>query len=216
VFVKRLELTNFKSFGGTTQVPILPGFTVISGPNGSGKSNLLDAILFCLGLAGSKGMRAERLPDLVNQAQSGRGRTVEASVTVTFDLSDDLELLKEENPDGTEAKTIVLENNEWNVTRKLRVTQQGTYTSNYYVNGESCTLTDLHEQLNRLRVYPEGYNVVLQGDVTRIISMNPRERREIIDELAGVASFDRKIVQAREKLDAVKDREDRYRIVDEN
>jgi chromosome segregation protein len=214
VFVKRLELTNFKSFGGTTQVPILPGFTVISGPNGSGKSNLLDAILFCLGLAGSKGMRAERLPDLVNQAQSGRGRTVEASVTVTFDLSDDLELLKEENPDGTEAKTIVLENNEWNVTRKLRVTQQGTYTSNYYVNGESCTLTDLHEQLNRLRVYPEGYNVVLQGDVTRIISMNPRERREIIDELAGVASFDRKIVQAREKLDAVKDREDRYRIVE--
>ncbi len=214
MFVKRLELTNFKSFGGTTQVPILPGFTVISGPNGSGKSNLLDAILFCLGLAGSKGMRAERLPDLVNQAQSGRGRTVEASVTVTFDLSDDLELLKDENPDGTTTQAIVLANNEWNVTRKLRVTQQGTYTSNYFINGESCTLTDLHEQLNRLRVYPEGYNVVLQGDVTRIISMNPRERREIIDELAGVATFDRKIVQAREKLDAVKDREDRYRIVE--
>lgn len=214
MFVKRLELTNFKSFGGTTQVPILPGFTVISGPNGSGKSNLLDAILFCLGLAGSKGMRAERLPDLVNQAQSGRGRTVEASVTVTFDLSDDLDLLKDENIDGTVTQAIVLENNEWSVTRKLRVTQQGTYTSNYFINGESCTLTELHEQLNRLRVYPEGYNVVLQGDVTRIISMNPRERREIIDELAGVASFDRKIVQAREKLDAVKDREDRYRIVE--
>ena len=214
MFVKRLELTNFKSFGGTTQVPILPGFTVISGPNGSGKSNLLDAILFCLGLSGSKGMRAERLPDLVNQAQSGRGRTVEASVTVTFDLSDDLDLLQEENIDGTVTQAIVLENNEWSVTRKLRVTQQGTYTSNYFINGESCTLTELHEQLNLLRVYPEGYNVVLQGDVTRIISMNPRERREIIDELAGVASFDRKIVQAREKLDAVKDREDRYRIVE--
>ncbi len=214
MFVKRLELTNFKSFGGTTQVPILPGFTVISGPNGSGKSNLLDALLFCLGLAGSKGMRAERLPDLVNQAQAGRGRTVEASVTVTFDLSDDLDLLKETDMDGNVTQEIFLENNEWNVTRKLRVTQQGTYTSNYYINGESCTLTDLHEQLNRLRVYPEGYNVVLQGDVTRIISMNPRERREIIDELAGVASFDRKIVQAREKLDAVKDREDKYRIVE--
>ena len=214
MFVKRLELTNFKSFGGTTQVPILPGFTVISGPNGSGKSNLLDAILFCLGLAGSKGMRAERLPDLVNQAQSGKSRTVEASVTVTFDLSDDLELLQETDIDGNVTQAIILENNEWNVTRKLRVTQQGTYTSNYYINGESCTLTELHEQLNRLRVYPEGYNVVLQGDVTRIISMNPRERREIIDELAGVASFDRKIGQAREKLDAVKDREEKYRIVE--
>src|SRR4028118_303700 len=87
VYVKRLELSHFKSFGGTTQIPMLPGFTVVSGPNGSGKSNILDALLFCLGLASSKGMRAERLPDLVNHNQPHRG-TVEASVTVTFDLSD--------------------------------------------------------------------------------------------------------------------------------
>jgi len=62
VHIKRIELTHFKSFGGSTKIPILPGFTVVSGPNGSGKSNILDALLFCLGLAGSKGMRAERLP----------------------------------------------------------------------------------------------------------------------------------------------------------
>ena len=96
----------------------------------------------------------------------------------------------------------------------MRVTKQGTYTSNYYANGQSCTLTELHEQLNRLRIYAEGYNVVLQGDVTSIISMNSRERREIIDELAGVASFDRKIVIAKEKLDQVKEHEDRCRIVE--
>ncbi len=248
--VKRIELTNFKSFGGTTAVPILNGFTVISGPNGSGKSNLLDAILFCLGLAGSKGMRAERLPDLVNQAQAGRSRTVEAAVTVTFDLSADadlweivskagegeelvakpmeptvaangaaapmLEVVELEAPDTNGRLPDYVEGpvKEWSVTRKLRVTQQGTYTSNYYINGQPCTLTDLHDRLNQLRVYPEGYNVVLQGDVTRIISMNARERREIIDELAGVASFDRKINQAKEKLNAVKDHEDRYRIVE--
>ena len=89
VYVKRVELTNFKSFGGTTAVPLLPGCTVISGPNGSGKSNILDALLFCLGLASSKGMRAERLPDLVNNAQKHKGRSaLEASVTVTFDISD--------------------------------------------------------------------------------------------------------------------------------
>ena len=64
--IKRVELSHFKSFGGTTAVPILPGFTVVSGPNGSGKSNILDALLFCLGLSSSKGMRADRLPDLVN------------------------------------------------------------------------------------------------------------------------------------------------------
>ncbi|MGC1526602.1 MAG: chromosome segregation protein SMC, partial [Phormidesmis sp.] len=103
---------------------------------------------------------------------------------------------------------------EWKVTRRLRVTAQGTYTSNYYINDEPCTLNDLHEQLQRFRIYPEGYNVVLQGDVTSIISMNARERREIIDELAGVASFDRKINQAKAKLDVVKEREERFRIVE--
>lgn len=237
MYIKRLELTNFKSFGGTTPIPLLPGFTVVSGPNGSGKSNLIDALLFCLGLAGSKGMRAERLPDLVNHTQSTRNRsTVEASVTVTFELEaaeiqsweaaaaeeqggsspDDGEDSEAgEAAERTAAATLSLHpTKEWSVTRKLRVTQQGTYTSNYYINSEACTLTELHEALNRLRIYPEGYNVVLQGDVTRIISMNPRERREIIDELAGVAAFDRKIDQAKEKLDAVKDREDRYHIVE--
>jgi len=215
VHIKRVELTNFKSFGGTTSVPLLSEFTVISGPNGSGKSNILDALLFCLGLSSSKGMRADRLPDLVNNTQTGKGRsTVEASVTVTFDLGNqDLsrtvpetqsEEVEEENP----------KSQDWSVTRRLRVTHQGTYTSNYYINGEACTLTDLHEQLSELRIYPEGYNVVLQGDVTSIISMNARERREIIDELAGVASFDRKINQAKSTLDEVKDKEDSCRIVE--
>ena len=210
VYVKRLELSNFKSFGGTTQIPLLPGFTVVSGPNGSGKSNILDALLFALGLASSKGMRAERLPDLVNHNQSNRGRsTVELSVTVTFDLEDD-PALEQACSNGQESQKSA----EWSVTRKLRVTKQDTYTSTYYINAVPCTLTELHEQLNRLRIYPEGYNVVLQGDVTSIISMNSRERRLIIDELAGVAAFDRKIVQAKDTLDEVKEKEDRCRIVE--
>ena len=91
--VKRVELSNFKSFGGTTDVPLLPGFTVISGPNGSGKSNILDSLLFCLGLASSRGMRAERLPDLVNQNQAKRRSTVETIVTATFDISDVIDKL---------------------------------------------------------------------------------------------------------------------------
>jgi len=211
VYIKHLELSHFKSFGGTTAIPLLPGFTVVSGPNGSGKSNILDALLFALGLSGSKGMRAERLPDLVNHTQSTRGRSVvEASVTVTFDLSDHAGATPEPANSMGEASEPL----EWRVTRRLRVTQQGTYTSNYTINSEPCTLQELHEQLSRLRIYPEGYNVVLQGDVTSIISMNSRQRREIIDELAGVADFDRKIAQATEKLDRVKEREDRFRIVE--
>ena len=252
--IKRVELSHFKSFGGTTAVPLLPGFTVISGPNGSGKSNILDALLFALGLASSKGMRADRLPDLVNQNHIGRRSTAEAIVTATFDISDvppEL-LIQEGDTDETssdadteaaeapmvtpdiprevvehaatpvhneaiaEGKVVPLPMapREWSVTRRLRVTSQGTYTSNYYINGDACTLTELHEQLQRFRVYPEGYNVVLQGDVTSIISMNARERREIIDELAGVASFDRKIEQALGKLEIVREREERFRVVE--
>ncbi|MFN9858297.1 MAG: AAA family ATPase, partial [Pseudanabaena sp.] len=88
MYIKNVELTRFKSFGSTTSIPLLQGFTVVSGPNGSGKSNILDALLFALGLAGSKGMRADRLPDLVNQAHSKKGRMVEANVTVTFALEE--------------------------------------------------------------------------------------------------------------------------------
>ena len=88
VHVKRIELSHFKSFGGTTAIPFLPGFTVVSGPNGSGKSNILDALLFCLGLATSKGMRAERLPDLINHNHSSNRKTQEAYVSVTFDVSE--------------------------------------------------------------------------------------------------------------------------------
>ena len=192
VHVKRLELSRFKSFGQTTQIPLLPGFTVVSGPNGSGKSNILDALLFALGLASSRGMRADRLPDLVNHNQNnGKGRA-ETTVKVTFELDDETE---------------------WSVARRLRVTKEGSYASTFYINDETCTQSQLHEQLRELRIYPEGYNVVLQGDVTRIISMNGRERREIIDELAGVAEFDRKIAKAKETLETVKEKEERCRIL---
>jgi len=221
------------------EIPLLPGFTVVTGPNGSGKSNILDGLLFALGLSSSKGMRADRLPDLVNQSHASRSRsTVETTVSATFAIDgEDLlgsgsEALTAESseessesltPEPTPAQSPTPDRPaagtsprvEWTVTRKLRVTPQGTYTSTYYSNGEACTLSQLHEQLNRLRIYPEGYNIVLQGDVTGIISMNGRERRQIIDELAGVAQFDRKINQAKEKLDSVKEREESCHIIEQ-
>ncbi len=248
VHIKRIELSNFKSFGNTTKIPILPGFTVVSGPNGSGKSNILDALLFCLGLASSKGMRAERLPDLVNHKHGANSRTSEASVSVTFDLTDlgdlaeskaNLNSVSEEevytngkvasdvdaspiDNNGTaekrETEISPISNNgslEWTVTRRLRVSQGGNYSSTFYVNGQVCTATELQEQLSRLRIYSEGYNVVLQGDVTRIIAMNSRERREIIDELAGVAEFDRKIEQTKKTLEKVREREERCHIIEQ-
>ncbi|MCC0175685.1 chromosome segregation protein SMC [Waterburya agarophytonicola K14] len=268
VHIKRVELSHFKSFGGTTKVPILPGFTVISGPNGSGKSNILDALLFCLGLASSKGMRADRLPDLVNNKHIGNGKAAETIVSVTLDLTDlgdlsdvvttisdvkDLtpissseelqavmggngngnangngngngngshdstqELEEIATVDSDDKKIIAIANGnslEWKVTRRLRVGKKGNYTSTFYINGQVSTATEVHEQLQKLRIYPEGYNVVLQGDVTSIITMNSKERREIIDELAGVGAFDRKIEQTRKTLDKVQEREEKCHII---
>ncbi len=202
MYIKQVELTRFKSFGSATAVPLLPGFTVVSGPNGSGKSNILDALLFCLGLSSSKGMRADKLLDLVHSGSLDNNRKrVETSVAVTFELSSD-----------------PAQSQEWKVSRRLRVNQsktEPTYTSTFYINDLPCTLTELHEQLEAMHVYPNGYNVVLQGDVTRIISMNGKERRQIIDELAGVANFDRKIAQAKTKLDDVQEQIERFRLIEE-
>jgi chromosome segregation protein len=216
VHINQVELSHFKSFGGTLAIPLEPGFTVVTGPNGSGKSNILDGILFCLGLASSRGMRAERLPDLINSAQLRAGRAAETSVTVHFDLGD-------WQPDGAEAGLeapaegpwIRPGQTSWSVTRRLRVAPGGTYSSSYSADGVPCNLQQLQTQLRRLRVDPDGSNVVMQGDVTRIVSMSAKERRGIIDELAGVALFDSRIEQSRGKLDEVHDRQERCRIVEQ-
>ena len=195
-------------------IPLDEGFTVVTGPNGSGKSNILDGVLFCLGLASSRGMRAERLPDLVNSSKLKQGKAAETVVSVRFDLSD---WQPDEAEQGLEAPEegpwIKPGQTEWTVTRRLRIAPGGTYASTYSADGIPCNLQQLQTQLRRLRVDPEGSNVVMQGDVTRIVSMSSRDRRGIIDELAGVALFDSRIEQTRSKLSDVQDREERCAIV---
>lgn len=184
--IKEIELDNFKSFGKPTKVPLLDGFTTISGPNGSGKSNIIDSLLFALGLSSTRTMRAERLPDLLNNL-SGRN---ECSVKVRFtnDAGDELEVM-----------------------RRLRVKDNG-YTSTYQLNGRNATLTEIHDELSKYNVSQTGYNVIMQGDVTGIVTMSATERRKIIDELAGVAEFDRRIDQAEKELLAVAEKIDIERI----
>ena len=197
-------------------IPLEPGFTVVTGPNGSGKSNILDGVLFCLGLATSRGMRADRLPDLVNSGVLKAGKSAETSVSVRFDLSDWQPDAAEEGLEPpAEGPWIRADQREWTVTRKLRVMPGGSYSSSYSADGEPCNLQQLQTQLRRLRIDPEGSNVVMQGDVTRIVSMSNRERRGLIDELAGVALFDNRIEQTRRKLDDVQERQDRCRIVEQ-
>ena len=162
-------------------IPLETGFTVVTGPNGSGKSNILDGVLFCLGLANSRGMRADRLPDLVNSGMLKAGKSAETTVSVRFDLSDWQPDAAEEGIDPPEdGPWIQADANEWTVTRKLRVMPGGSYSSTYSSDGEQCNLQQLQTQLRRLRIDPEGSNVVMQGDVTRIVSMSNRDRLSLI------------------------------------
>ena len=215
VHINQVEFENFKSFGGTVKIPLEEGFTVVTGPNGSGKSNILDGILFCLGLANSRGMRAERLPDLINNSKVKDGKSSETFVSVKFNLQD-WSPREDLPPLELEEEEIALNKGqkEWVVSRKLRLMPGGSYASTYTSDGKQCSLQQIQRILRDISVDPDGSNVVMQGDVTRIVSMNNKERRNLIDELAGVALFDTRIEQTNAKLNDVFERQERCEILE--
>ncbi|WP_435335395.1 chromosome segregation protein SMC [Haloarchaeobius sp. TZWWS8] len=205
--IKELVLDNFKSFGRKTRIPFYEDFTVVTGPNGSGKSNIIDAVLFALGLARTRGIRAEKLTDLIyhpgHEDDEYSGGQREAIVEVILDNSDGtLERAQVVNAAGTEDVGDV---DEIRIKRRVKQTEDNYY-SYYYLNGRSVNLSDIQDLLAQAGVTPEGYNVVMQGDVTEIINMTPFSRREIIDEIAGVAEFDAKKEDALEELETVQER----------
>ena len=204
--IKELVLDNFKSFGRKTRIPFYEDFTTVSGPNGSGKSNIIDSILFALGLARTSGIRAEKLTDLIynpgHQDGSSFDGERQASVEVILDNEDrTLDRSQVANAAGTEDVGDV---DEISIKRRVKETEDNYY-SYYYINGRSVNLGDIQDLLAQAGITPEGYNVVMQGDVTEIINMTPGSRREIIDEIAGVAQFDAKKEDAFEELDVVED-----------
>jgi chromosome segregation protein len=210
--IKELVLDDFKSFGRKTTIPFYDDFTVVTGPNGSGKSNIIDGVLFALGLARTRGIRAEKLTDLIynpgheGDEEKSRSGPREASVTVVLDNSDRrLERSQVVNAAGSDDIGDV---DEIVVKRRVKETEENYY-SYYYLNGRSVNLSDVRDLLAQAGVTPEGYNVVMQGDVTEIINMTARERREIIDEIAGVAEFDAKKADAFGELETVEERIDK-------
>ena len=204
--IQELVLDDFKSFGRKTRIPFYEDFTVVTGPNGSGKSNIIDGVLFALGLARTRGIRAEKLTDLIyNPGGEGTqtGGPREAAVTVVLDNSEGtLSRSQVTNAAGSENVGDI---EEIRVKRRVKETEENYY-SYYYLNGRSTNLSDIQDLLAQAGVTPEGYNVVMQGDVTEIINMTPYQRRGIIDEIAGVAEFDAKKESAGEELEVVEER----------
>jgi chromosome segregation protein len=191
-----VKLRNFKSFAGAIEIPFQPGFTGVAGPNGMGKSNISDAILFVLGPTSSKALRAERLTHLFFNGGSSKKPATECEVSLVFDNAD---------------KLLPVEASEVEITRyvKLAPSDPDGYYSYFYVNGKRTTQTEIDSLLSHARLSGDGYNLVQQGDINKIVTMGPIPRRGLLERLAGISQFDEELERAAAKrvdLDANLDR----------
>jgi chromosome segregation protein len=186
VYLKQVEMENFKSFGHKLIVPFYPGFTAITGPNGSGKSNIVDAILFVLGPKSSKVMRAGRLTDLIfNGGKNRKNPSKYCKVSLVFDNSQ---------------RKMPVDANEVVLTRMIKRAplkdNPDNYYSYFYINDRSASFTEFADLLTHARISGEGYNIIKQGDVTSLVEMGSVDRRRIIDGIAGISTFDQDIEKA--------------------
>jgi chromosome segregation protein len=183
--IKRIKLKGFKSFANPTILNFEDGFNTIVGANGSGKSNVFDALCFVLGRMSSKGLRADKLGNLVFNGGKTTKPSKEAEVAIYLS-NDERELLN-------------VELDEIKISRIVK--KSGS--SNYYLNNNKCTRTEIVEILKRASIDPDGYNIILQGDIMRVVNMSPNERRELIEEIACISNYEEKRQQSLKKLDKV-------------
>ena len=188
MYIKQLEIDNFKSFANKSEIPLLKGFTTVSGPNGSGKSNIIDSVLFALGLAKASDLRADNLSQFV----SNHTKRNDAYVKVTFG-------------DVEGGKDL-------SIARRIKKSSQG-YASTYYIDDAVTTHTNVLALLEKYNVTPNSYNVMMQNDVLWITNCNTKDRRRIIDEIAGIADFNRRIDQATNELNDVEQRVERSNLI---
>lgn len=181
--LKRIRTRNFKSFSGVTEIPFTSGFTGIAGPNGMGKSNIADAVLFVLGPTSSKALRADRLTHLLFNGGSTKKAATECEVGLLFDNHDRLLPV---DADEVELSRYV----------KIAPSDPDGYYSYFYVNGRRSTQGELDNVLAHARLSGDGYNIVQQGDVNRIVSMGPIPRRGLVERLAGIAQYNDELDRA--------------------
>ena len=182
----RIELENFKSFGGEIVIPFEEGFTAITGPNGSGKSNCGDAIQFVLGPKSTRSLRASNVSELIYNG-GGRGKAARnMSATLVF----------KNEPEVDGRRRLRIETEEVSFTRSVRLNRKNDTISSYYINGNPSTATEMRRVLAEAGLHGDGYNIVLQGDVTTLATMTPHKRRGVLEEVAGVTAYDDEIRRA--------------------
>jgi chromosome segregation protein len=203
LYLKEVQMENFKSFGKKLVVPFFPGFTAVTGPNGSGKSNIVDAILFVLGPKSSKVMRAGRLTDLIfNGGKKHKNPAKYCKVSLVFD--------------NTQRK-MPLDADEVILTRMIKraplKNAPDNYYSYFYINSRAASFSEFVDILTHARISGDGYNIVKQGDVTNLVKMGSFDRRKIIEDVAGISTFDEDIKKAEKERDDVEKNLERIKII---
>ncbi len=201
MYLKKVEITGFKSFANKTTLEFLPaanfrgdsegkGITAIVGPNGSGKSNVSDAIKWAMGEQSMKNLRGKKSEDVIFAGSGSKARLSSAHVSLFFDNSD---------------KRIPLEFSEVVLTRKLFRSGE----SEYLINGSKARLLDVTDLLARAGVGKESYSVINQGMSDALLNANPIERRGVLEDAAGVKQYQIKKERALKKLESTRENMER-------
>ncbi|MCS7263634.1 MAG: chromosome segregation protein SMC [Armatimonadetes bacterium] len=180
--LKSLTLFGFKSFATKTELIFSSGITAVVGPNGSGKSNILDAIIWVLGERSTKALRSLKAADLLF---AGNGKVKPASiaeVSLTLELNEAFE-----SGDGSQSPIVRPYEliSEIVITRRLKRTGE----SQFAINRVPCRLRDVQDLLLELGLSADSYAFIGQAEIDRLVFLSPQERRELIEQVAGVHRF---------------------------
>ncbi|WP_010630981.1 chromosome segregation protein SMC [Sporolactobacillus vineae] len=182
MFLKRLDVSGFKSFANKTSVAFVPGVTAVVGPNGSGKSNITEAIRWVLGEQSAKSLRGAKMEDIIFSGSDSRKAVNMAEVTLTLDNQDHY---------------LPTDYSEISVTR--RVYRSGE--SEFLLNRQSCRLKDIVDLFMDSGLGREAYSVIGQGKIDEILNSKAEEKRKIFEEAAGVLKYKLRKQTAEKKLD---------------
>lgn len=182
MYLKNIEVQGFKSFANKINFEFHNGITCIVGPNGSGKSNVADAVRWVLGEQSAKQLRGSSMQDVIFSGTEIRKPLGYAYVAITLDNSD---------------HKLNIDYDEVTVSRK--VFRSGE--SEYKMNGVVCRLRDIHELFYDTGIGKEGYSIIGQGQIEKILSNKPEERRELFDEAVGIVKFKRRKKETLKKLE---------------
>ena len=193
MYLKSIEVQGFKSFANKIVFDFHNGITGIVGPNGSGKSNVSDAVRWVLGEQSAKQLRGASMQDVIFAGTENRKPLSYAYVAITMDNSD---------------HKLAIDFEEVTVSR--RVYRSGE--SEYLINGNPCRLKDVTELFYDTGIGKEGYSIIGQGQIERILNGKPEERRELFDEAAGIVKYKKRKATAQKKLES--ERENLVRVND--